>query len=342
MSEECSRDKEYYIIGVDIGKTKIEAGAFNLDGGCLKLLKVPSAKTSGLILSTTDSLIQELQRVIDGNISSIGICCFGDVDYHSKKVISSKIVPDWNNIAIGSHFADKYDVPVYAENDVRAALLGDLFYERRIVLVSLNKGLVGSESARLLGSLIVGQLWPLVLSRASVPPERRHIVSIFIDEVQDYLSLPTDLADALSQARGLGVGLTLAHQYRNQLPASLRAGIDSNARNKIVFGLNSQDAEDMARMAPELEATDFMLLPRYGVYTRLNDNGKCTGWISGTTLPPNAALRNPVELKAKSAARYGRNAKEVETEVLAAIGSITAENPPETTGENIGRKKRSR
>lgn len=47
--------------------------------------------------------------------------------------------------------------------------LTDLFYTRKIVLVPLNKGLVGAESARLLGSLIVGLTWSLALSRASIP-----------------------------------------------------------------------------------------------------------------------------------------------------------------------------
>jgi len=34
-------------------------------------------------------------------------------------------------------------------------------------------------------------------------------VLCYIDEFQDYLHLPTDLADVLAQARGLGLGLVL-------------------------------------------------------------------------------------------------------------------------------------
>lgn len=48
--------------------------------------------------------------------------------------------------------------------------LTDLFYKRKIVLVPLNKGIVGSESAKLLGSLIVGLTWTLALSRANIAP----------------------------------------------------------------------------------------------------------------------------------------------------------------------------
>jgi hypothetical protein len=198
--------------------------------------------------------------------------------------------------------------------------LEDLFNKRRIVLVPLNKGQIGSESARLLGSLIVGKTWTLALSRASLPPEQRHLVSVYIDELQDYLSLPTDLSDALAQARGLGVGLTLAHQYREQLPPDIRAGVDANARNKIVFGLNAADAKVMAAMAPELSAEDFMLLPRYSVYATFQSGGKRVGWVQGQTLPAPVASGQAAELRAKSMAAYGKPAEEIEAEYLAQLG----------------------
>ena len=218
--------------------------------------------------------------------------------------------------------------------------LMDLFYKRKVVLVPLNKGLTGGESARLLGSLIVGLTWTLALSRAGIPAEKRHIVEIYIDELQDYLSLPTDLSDALAQARGLGVGLTLAHQYRDQLPINIRSGIDANARNKIVFGLSSKDAKDMAAMAPELTAEDFMTLPRYQIYTSFQSNGRNTGWIQGKTLPPPPALRDAADLKANCQATYGIPAEQIEEEYLN-IFTTNNRNAEENPGDiNIGRKKR--
>ena len=217
--------------------------------------------------------------------------------------------------------------------------LMDLFTQRKIVLVPLNRGVVGGESARLLGSLIIGLTWTLALSRANLPPERRHLVSVYIDELQDYLSLPTDLSDALAQARGLGVGMTLAHQYRGQLPPEVRAGVDANARNKIVFGLNSKDAKDMAAMAPELSAEDFMTLPRYQIYTSFQSGGKSTGWVMGRTLPPTPALRDPAELYARSMRTYGTPAEETEEEYLKTVMNHSA--PGSAAGETpIGRRKR--
>ncbi len=220
--------------------------------------------------------------------------------------------------------------------------LSDLFDKHRIVLVPLNKGIIGSESARLLGSLIVGLTWTLALNRAKELPSRRHPVSIFIDELQDYLNLPTDLSDALAQARGLGVGLTLAHQYRSQLSPAVRAGIDTNARNKIVFGLNGGDAKDMAEMAPELKPIDFMLLPRYQVYTSLQVDGRSSGWVSGQTLPPAQAFRSAAEVKAISMQRYGQDSSQVKNEYLETLGYFENETVSHKTNarEAIGRKKR--
>ena len=208
--------------------------------------------------------------------------------------------------------------------------LGEMFTRRRIVLVSLNKGVLGAESARLLGSLLVGQLWPLILARAAVEPSRRHVVSVFIDEVQDYLSLPGSLADALAQARSLGAAFHLAHQYRGQLPAALKAGIDANARNKIIFSLSAADAAELARQAIGLEAADFQLLPRFGVYARTLHHGRENPWCQATTLPPTPPVQDALALRAASQARYGQDAAQVEAALLARLGQHG-----EMTGDDV-------
>ena len=214
--------------------------------------------------------------------------------------------------------------------------LGEVFTRRRIVLVSLNKGVLGAESARLLGSLLVGQLWPLILARAVVEPSRRHVVSVFIDEVQDYLSLPGSLADALAQARSLGAAFHLAHQYRGQLPPALKAGIDANARNKIIFSLSAADAAELSRQAIGLEAADFQLLPRFGVYARTMHHGRENPWCQATTLPPTPPTQDALALRASSQARYGQDAAQVEAALLARIGQ-NDNTPGDTSGDVVAR-----
>jgi hypothetical protein len=208
--------------------------------------------------------------------------------------------------------------------------LQDIFTKPRIVLVALNKGILGPEAAKLLGALIVSQLWQLTLARAGTPQAQRAPVSIYVDEMQDYLHLPTDLADALSQSRSLSVAWHLAHQYRGQAPQNVLAAIDANARNKIVFGLDANDASAMAKHAPELEAIDFQSLGQYEIYARLMNDGRQTHWISGRTLPPPAPISDEVELRAQSQARYGSTPT---------LDDLRIDEP--APDEPVGRKKRS-
>ena len=119
--------------------------------------------------------------------------------------------------------------------------------------------------------------------------------------------------------------MTLAHQYRGQLPPEIKAGVDANARNKIVFGLNGTDAKEMVRLVPGLTEEDFMLLPRYQVYANIMQNRKATGWIQGITFPPDKPVRMAAELKAESMKRYGRPAEEVETAFLKMMDAMCEE-----------------
>jgi len=134
--------------------------------------------------------------------------------------------------------------------------LKQVFTERKIVLVDLAKGAIGEEAAALLGSLIVGGLWRATLERASIPAERRHPVSIVLDEFQDYMRLPLDLAEALAQARGLGVSFTLAHQYLAQLDGGMRSAVMANAQNRIVFRPSAEDARALTTSSSQLETVN--------------------------------------------------------------------------------------
>lgn len=113
-----------------------------------------------------------------------------------------------------------------------AALLGqprprfrlrDVFRDGKAVLVPLNDALLGRGAAQLLGSLVVAELWMATLERAAETRPLDRPAAIYIDEVQQFLHLPTSIADALATSRSYGVSWNLAHQFRDQLPAQMRA-----------------------------------------------------------------------------------------------------------------------
>ncbi|MGL4338979.1 MAG: type IV secretory system conjugative DNA transfer family protein [Rhodoglobus sp.] len=206
----------------------------------------------------------------------------------------------------------------------------EVFTKRRILLVSLNRGSLGSEGAQLLGSLVVGLLWQAALVRAGMPQQLRHPVSVIIDEMQDYVRLPGDVADALAQARGLGVGFTLAHQHLGQLPKALREAVAANVQSQLCFQLSSSDAKAIASSRPGvLVAEDFQRLGAFQAYVRLSASGRATDWMSLTTTPLSQPLQRADVLRRQSAARYGQPLDEVEADLL---GLLYAQKSTESPG----------
>lgn len=208
----------------------------------------------------------------------------------------------------------------------------DVFTRPRILLVSLNSAVLGPEAARLLGSLLVAGLWQQTLARGGVPRGQRHPVSIYLDEAQEVLHLPLDIAAALARSRAMNVSWVIAHQFRHQFPPDVLASIDANTRNKIVFRLEPADASAMAKFAPELEAIDFQSLDRYEVYARLLRAGRVQSWVSGRTLPPPPPCADELQLRAQSQARYGQQVAEPDVST----------RPANRPGQGFGRVKRRR
>ncbi|MHA7271211.1 type IV secretory system conjugative DNA transfer family protein [Arthrobacter sp. HLT1-20] len=213
--------------------------------------------------------------------------------------------------------------------------VNDLFTKSRILLVPLNKGIVGAESASLLGSLLVAELWQCIQARSEMPADQRHPVIVTVDEVQDYVRIG-DLADALAQSRSMGVGWQLAHQFRKQLPASMVAAIDNNARSKVAFALEIDDAKAMAAMAPNLGPIDFQSLGKFEIYCNLVAGGQPSGWASGKTMPPPTRISDPAHIRLISRQRYGP--PEEPPSAAPQPATKATQSPPPVS---VGRKRRT-
>ncbi|TYK44575.1 type IV secretory system conjugative DNA transfer family protein [Actinomadura decatromicini] len=194
--------------------------------------------------------------------------------------------------------------------------LGKALASRKILLVPLSKGLLGEEAAALIGSLVVARLWQAVQYRAGLSADRRPVTFAFIDEFQDYLNLPTGVADILAQARGLGLGLTLAHQHLGQLPAAIRDAVLANARSRIMFQLSATDAHALAReLAPHLSATDLGGLGPYEVVATLASGARVAPPATGATLPPPPSTDQAEAARSASREHYGIPRDEVEAAI---------------------------
>ncbi|WP_369044669.1 type IV secretory system conjugative DNA transfer family protein [Sinomonas sp. P10A9] len=208
--------------------------------------------------------------------------------------------------------------------------------EKKILLVPLQKGVIGPEAAQLFGALVVGELWQAIQERAAIPPRNRDTITVVLDEVQEYLRLPTtDLSEALATSRSLGAAFHVAHQYLDQLPLSMRTAFEANCRSRIFFQLAARDAKAAAAMAPGLEPEDFMALPARHVYTQLVRHGAVTDWASGRTLDTPPTTSAPDAVRRASRAGYGTPAAMIDQQLRAAA------IPDSDTGDGMGKRRRT-
>jgi hypothetical protein len=208
--------------------------------------------------------------------------------------------------------------------------VADVLNKRRILLVSLARGRLGSEGANLLGSLVINQLWRAIERRSSLPPERRSPVLLVVDEFADVMKLPVDIGDALAKSRGFNASWVLATQHWQQLSPAMRASVAANARNRIAFTAPPEDARVLAGLSNGvLSAEDFQRLPKFETYTHLAHHG----WASMTTLPPAPSTSSPAAIRAMSRDRYGRPVSEIDQAVAALFDG--GEQPP----PNLGRRR---
>jgi hypothetical protein len=191
--------------------------------------------------------------------------------------------------------------------------------EKKVLLVPLQKGVIGPENAQLLGALVVAELWQAIRERAGTPENTRDPVMVYIDEVQDYLRLPTDLGDALATARSLGAGFHLAHQYEKQLPPSMLDAFRNNARSRVCFQLQAGDAKEMTAGQSVLQIEDFTRLPAHHVYASLVRDNAVQPWASGVTKPAPAPSSNPAEIRRLSRERYGQPVADIEARFTALV-----------------------
>lgn len=209
--------------------------------------------------------------------------------------------------------------------------------ERQILLVRLPVGLLGDETTALLGAMLINQLWHAIAARAAIPKNARRPVSVIVDEVGTVLRFPASSIDTmLTQARGYGVGVTLAGQHLSQLPADLRSAALTNARTKVVFATGRDDAGVFAReLGHGLTADDVMGLEAFHAIVAVYAAGRTQAPATIRTLPRAEALRAADEVRGVSRERWGVDRADIDAARRARV-----EVPVDGAETPVGRKRR--
>lgn len=192
--------------------------------------------------------------------------------------------------------------------------------EKKILIVNLSKGRVGDGNARLLGSMIVTKIYLAAMSRADesatslakLPP-----FYLFVDEFQSFAD--KSFAEILSEARKYKLGLTIAHQYIEQMEEEVRDAVFGNVGTMITFRVGAYDAEVLEKeFAPVFTAEDIVNLGLRQIYLKLMIDNVSSSPFSASTLPP---IKEPPisyvkEIVANSRKTFARERAQVEKDII--------------------------
>ena len=109
----------------------------------------------------------------------------------------------------------------------------------RWVIVNLDKGRLGDQASTL-GSLLLTKIKNALFAR-----RRRHLFTLYCDEIQNLVAYDAGLDTLLSEARKFGISVISANQFLEQYPPQMRAAIMAVGTH-VFFQLSSIDADKIA------------------------------------------------------------------------------------------------
>jgi hypothetical protein len=195
---------------------------------------------------------------------------------------------------------------------------------KKILIINLSKGVLGEENAQFLGLLVVPKIISAALSRQDIPEEERKDFFFYVDEFQNFAT--DEFASILSEARKYRLNLTMANQYIDQMPETVRDAIFGNVGSLMVGRVGPEDSQLLEKQfEPTLTARDLLNQPNVHYYMKMLVDGKYPPPFS---LNPgygpmfkNAGFDIPVNkeisalIKKLSRMKYGRDVNIVHEEI---------------------------
>lgn len=148
-----------YVIGVDLGGTKIYIALVDLEGNIIKEKTVETLAHEGE-QAVMGRIIDTINYVIDGTdkdlIRAIGIGSPGPLDVKNGVIIETANLP-FKNFEIVKTIKEEYELPTYLDNDANVATLGEFMFgagkgTENMVFITASTGIGG-------GAVLNGKLF---------------------------------------------------------------------------------------------------------------------------------------------------------------------------------------
>jgi glucokinase len=117
---------EKTILGIDLGGTNIRAGL--VKDKSLGEIRSKRINSQG----TTDEVLEDIfsftDTIINNSVISIGIGVPGLVNIEEQMVYDVVYIPSWKEVPLKRMMEERYQVPVYVNNDANCFALGEFYF----------------------------------------------------------------------------------------------------------------------------------------------------------------------------------------------------------------------
>jgi glucokinase len=139
-----------WVIGIDLGATKIALGLIDPDDRIVARHRIPTDGDAGpqVVVERTAQAVAEVAGELPTGerVAAVGICSPGPVDHESGTLIDPPNLQGLHNTPLRQMLSQRLGLPVSLEHDAKAAALGEFHYgagrgERSMVYLVVGTGL---------------------------------------------------------------------------------------------------------------------------------------------------------------------------------------------------------
>jgi CxxC-x17-CxxC domain-containing protein len=277
----------------------------------LALLDTPGSTLLGIARILSD---KEFRKIIVANIKDPVVKGFwlNEFAKYTEKFATEAIAPVQNKVG---QFLSAAIIRNIVAQQTSTIDLREIMDSRKIFVVNLSKGLIGEDSSKLLGGMLITRLQLAAMERVDMPEKDRQDYYLYVDEFQNFAT--ESFANILSEARKYRLNLITAHQYIEQLDETVAAAVFGNVGTIVSFRVGAGDAEALAKeFAPVFVEEDIINLAKFEVYLKLMIDGVASAPFSARTLPPIALNQRSRDKVIKvSRERYAMPRAEIEEKI---------------------------
>lgn len=139
-----------YVVGVDLGGTKIYTALVNLDGEIVKEVTVKTEAEKGDMV-VLEKLLKTIDDVLENvnldEVRAIGVGSPGPLDVENGLIVYTPNLP-FKNFNIVKPIKEKYKIDTYLDNDANVATLSEFMFgagkgSKNMVFVTVSTGIGG-------------------------------------------------------------------------------------------------------------------------------------------------------------------------------------------------------